>query len=110
MQSRVRTRQGALSQPRHGAEAAHGWRSNCHILPEENSKDSPMTQAVAISAASCSDTLADRIAARTARVGIVGLGYVALPLAVEYAKAGFSLTGIDWIESKVARIHAGDSY
>jgi UDP-N-acetyl-D-glucosamine dehydrogenase len=59
---------------------------------------------------SAAETLAGKIAARTARVGIVGLGYVGLPLAVEFAKAGFSVTGIDLVESKVARINAGDSY
>ncbi len=51
-----------------------------------------------------------KISARTARVGIVGLGYVGLPLAVEFAKAGFTVTGIDLVESKVARVNAGDSY
>src|ERR1035438_9202981 len=54
--------------------------------------------------------LAEKIANKTARVGIIGLGYVGLPLAVEFAKAGFSVTGIDVIESKVERINAGDSY
>src|ERR1700693_2465071 len=54
--------------------------------------------------------LADRIRSRSARVGIVGLGYVGLPLAVEFAKAGFSVTGIDLQESKVARVNLGDSY
>ncbi len=39
--------------------------------------------------------LADKIKSRQARVGIVGLGYVGLPLAVEFAKAGFQVTGID---------------
>jgi UDP-N-acetyl-D-glucosamine dehydrogenase len=56
------------------------------------------------------DMLREKISTRTARVGIVGLGYVGLPLAVEFAKAGFSVTGIDLVESKVARINAGDSY
>src|SRR5215469_7650823 len=55
-------------------------------------------------------TLADKIQSRSARVGIVGLGYVGLPLAVELAKAGFSVTGIDLQESKVARVNLGDSY
>src|SRR5215471_3524813 len=55
-------------------------------------------------------TLADKIQSRSARVGIVGLGYVGLPLAVEFAKAGFSVTGIDLQESKVARVNLGDSY
>jgi len=54
--------------------------------------------------------LSEKIANKTARVGIIGLGYVGLPLAVEFAKAGFSVTGIDLIESKVERINAGDSY
>ena len=39
--------------------------------------------------------LAEKIRTRRARVGIVGLGYVGLPLAVEFAKAGFTVTGID---------------
>jgi UDP-N-acetyl-D-glucosamine dehydrogenase len=55
-------------------------------------------------------TLADKIQSRSARVGVVGLGYVGLPLAVEFAKAGFSVTGIDLQESKVARVNLGDSY
>jgi len=56
------------------------------------------------------ETLRTKIANRTARVGIVGLGYVGLPLAVEFAKAGFSVTGVDLVESKVDRINAGESY
>src|ERR1019366_1567493 len=54
--------------------------------------------------------LTEKIANKTARVGIIGLGYVGLPLAVEFAKAGFSVTGIDVIESKVEGINAGDSF
>ena len=56
------------------------------------------------------EILEERIANRTARVGIIGLGYVGLPLAVEFAKAGFTVTGIDVQESKVARLNAGESY
>jgi UDP-N-acetyl-D-glucosamine dehydrogenase len=69
-----------------------------------------MSQTIAVKTASHLDVLTEKIANRTARVGIVGLGYVGLPLAVEFAKAGFSVTGIDALESKVARINAGDSY
>jgi len=54
--------------------------------------------------------LSEKISNKTARVGIIGLGYVGLPLAVEFAKAGFSVTGIDLIQPKVDRINAGDSY
>src|SRR5579872_6881415 len=54
--------------------------------------------------------LEEKIKSRTARVGIVGLGYVGLPLAVEFAKAGFSVTGIDVQESKIAKLKRGESY
>jgi len=54
--------------------------------------------------------LAEKIGARTARVGVVGLGYVGLPLAVEFAKAGFHVTGIDISPEKARRVNAGDSY
>ena len=42
-----------------------------------------------------SQQLRRKIESRQARVGVVGLGYVGLPLAVEFAQAGFSVTGID---------------
>jgi UDP-N-acetyl-D-glucosamine dehydrogenase len=54
--------------------------------------------------------LEEKIVSRQARVGIVGLGYVGLPLAVEFAKAGFRVTGIDLSPSKVAKVNAGESY
>jgi UDP-N-acetyl-D-glucosamine dehydrogenase len=54
--------------------------------------------------------LKDKIQNRQARVGIVGLGYVGLPLAVEFARAGFDVTGIDLSEGKVAKVNAGESY
>jgi UDP-N-acetyl-D-glucosamine dehydrogenase len=50
------------------------------------------------------------IESREARVGIIGLGYVGLPLAVEFARAGFRVTGIDISESKVAKVNRGESY
>src|SRR5215471_19383399 len=66
----------------------------------------PTTTATAV----MTEALAAKIQSRTAKVGVVGLGYVGLPLAVEFAKAGFSVTGIDLQESKVARVNLGDSY
>ncbi len=54
--------------------------------------------------------LEEKIRTRAARVGIVGLGYVGLPLAVEFARAGFSVTGIDLSQEKARRVNAGDSY
>jgi UDP-N-acetyl-D-glucosamine dehydrogenase len=60
--------------------------------------------------ASCAALLEERISNHTAQVGIVGLGYVGLPLAVEFARAGFTVTGIDVHREKVDRLNAGDSY
>ena len=60
--------------------------------------------------ATAAEVLRDKIQRHTARVGVVGLGYVGLPLAVEFAKAGFSVTGIDVEESKVATLNRGESY
>ncbi len=57
-----------------------------------------------------SDTLLDRIRGRQARVGVIGLGYVGLPLAVEFARAGFAVTGFDVDASKVSAINEGRSY
>jgi UDP-N-acetyl-D-glucosamine dehydrogenase len=54
--------------------------------------------------------LAAKIRSKSARVGVVGLGYVGLPLAVEYAEAGYHVTGIDLSETKTSRVNAGDSY
>ena len=59
---------------------------------------------------SVAQELAQKIRTRRARVGVVGLGYVGLPLAVEMAKAGFEVTGIDVSDAKTQRINAGDSY
>src|SRR4051794_17488716 len=55
-------------------------------------------------------TLEAKIRARTARVGIIGLGYVGLPLAVEFAKAGYTVTGIDVSDSKIRSVNLGESY
>jgi len=60
--------------------------------------------------ATTAEILEEKIKSRTARVGIIGLGYVGLPLAVEYAKAGFSVTGIDVQDLKVAQLSRGESY
>ena len=54
--------------------------------------------------------LEQKIRSRTAQVGIVGLGYVGLPLAVEFAKAGFSVIGIEADAEKAAKVNAGQSY
>ncbi len=59
---------------------------------------------------SIKETLLDRLKSRQATVGIVGLGYVGLPLAVEFAVEGFTVIGIDLSLSKVDAINRGESY
>ncbi len=54
--------------------------------------------------------LLHKIEQRTARVGIVGLGYVGLPLAVALAEAGFDIVGVDVDAEKVALLNQGQSY
>jgi UDP-N-acetyl-D-glucosamine dehydrogenase len=56
------------------------------------------------------DRVRKKIERREARAGVVGLGYVGLPLAVELARAGFHVTGIDRDERKVQAINRGESY
>ncbi len=51
-----------------------------------------------------------RIEERTARVAVIGIGYVGLPLAVGFAQAGFSVVGVDVDERKVAAVNGGRSY
>ena len=55
-------------------------------------------------------TLIKKFADHTARIGIIGLGYVGLPLAVVFAEAGFNVIGIDPIREKVDAINRGESY
>lgn len=56
------------------------------------------------------DALREKIATRSARVGVVGIGYVGLPLAVEKGKVGFRVTAFDRNESRVEMINRGANY
>ena len=56
------------------------------------------------------EQLLERIQSRRARVGVVGLGYVGLPLAVEFSRNGLVCTGIDLDARKIAAISRGESY
>jgi UDP-N-acetyl-D-glucosamine dehydrogenase len=55
-------------------------------------------------------TLLDKIEAKTARVVVIGIGYVGLPLILELARAGFRSTGLDRDPDKVRKVNAGESY
>ena len=54
--------------------------------------------------------LSARIDAKEVRVGVIGLGYVGLPLAIEFGKAGLKVTGFDLDEQKVRSIEKDTSY
>lgn len=54
--------------------------------------------------------LLSRIADRTAHAGVIGLGYVGLPLAIAIARKGFTVTGFDIDPGKIVAIEAGKSY
>ena len=54
--------------------------------------------------------LENRIEGFTAKIGVIGLGYVGLPLAVEYAAAGYTVLGIEVSEKKVKSLNAGENY
>lgn len=69
-----------------------------------------MISEVFSSSTSVASELREKIKTKKARVGVLGLGYVGLPLAVEFAKAGFDVVGIDVLEGKVDQFNAGHSY
>jgi len=54
--------------------------------------------------------LIQKIKERTAHIGVVGLGYVGLPLVLEFGKAGFPVTGLDVDQKKVDKLAEGQSY
>ncbi len=69
----------------------------------------PLTTSASLEHASAAD-LIDRLRTKRARIGVIGLGYVGLPLAVEFADAGFTVTPVDLDQSKVDSIRRGVSY
>ena len=52
------------------------------------------------------DQLVSRLAAKQAIIGVLGLGYVGLPLALRFAEAGFKTVGFDIDADKIASLHA----
>ena len=55
-------------------------------------------------------SLLERLERKEAHVGVIGLGYVGLPLAVAFASAGYRVTGLDVDGAKAAKVQAGQSY
>ncbi|MFL1406155.1 nucleotide sugar dehydrogenase [Marinobacter sp. M1N3S26] len=62
------------------------------------------------SVAGCLPALLGKFSDRKAVIGVVGLGYVGLPLVLRYSSVGYRVIGLDIDEAKVARLNAGRSY
>ncbi|NLQ06204.1 hypothetical protein FLW85_13925 [Cylindrospermopsis raciborskii MVCC19] len=56
------------------------------------------------------DELREKITSRTAIIGVIGLGYVELPFAVEKAKVGFQVIGIEQNPVRAERVNSADNY
>ena len=56
------------------------------------------------------DSLIKKLEQKSAKIGIIGMGYVGLPLALEFCKVGFDVTGIDLDKKKIDSINNGKSY
>jgi UDP-N-acetyl-D-glucosamine dehydrogenase len=69
-----------------------------------------LIESVELGVSTHASRLRDRIHDRTARVGVVGIGHVGLPVAVEKARAGYSVVGFDTDDSRVEALNAGVTY
>ena len=90
----------------------------CNVLPvachsSGNVELGPLATPATIEQATIPDEVAilrNAIARRTARVGIIGLGYVGLPLSRTFVAGGFHVLGFDLDAAKVASLQRGESY
>lgn len=73
------------------------------VMMDEDAKKAERTSAVR-------SGLIEKIRSREAKVGVIGLGYVGLPLVLEFSKAGFKVTGFDIDAGKVETLRQGGSY
>src|SRR5215469_1423531 len=69
-----------------------------------------MSTAASVSSGANAHDLIARIQARTAKVGIIGMGYVGLPLALLFSDRGFVVTGFDIDREKIGALNDGKSY
>ncbi|HEX2909697.1 MAG TPA: nucleotide sugar dehydrogenase [Chloroflexia bacterium] len=54
--------------------------------------------------------LIDKIKSKHAKIGVIGMGYVGLPVAVAFAEKGFRVTGFDVVKARVSQLNRGESY
>ncbi|MDL2343008.1 nucleotide sugar dehydrogenase [Deinococcus sp. MIMF12] len=69
-----------------------------------------MTDIQEVRVSGTAEALKQRVLSREARIGVVGLGYVGLPFAVEKAKVGFQVMGFDRSEGRVGQVNRGENY
>nr|HPN73515.1 NAD(P)-binding domain-containing protein [Candidatus Omnitrophota bacterium] len=55
-------------------------------------------------------SLEKKILDKTAVVGVIGLGYVGLPMAIQFSRKGFNVIGLDSSKKRIARLKKGESY
>jgi len=79
-------------------------RSRTHDTPDASSKGRSRTAALA------TPSLVEKLEANAARIGVIGLGYVGLPLAVEYADRGFECIGFDVDADRVETLNGRENY
>jgi UDP-N-acetyl-D-glucosamine dehydrogenase len=79
------------------------------VQDQKTTSDDSSASAQAVDCTTLS-ALSTKIRNKTARVGVLGLGYVGLPLAVEFGKAGYAVTGLDVLSSKMDLLNRGESY
>ncbi|EJL53613.1 nucleotide sugar dehydrogenase [Rhizobium sp. CF122] len=82
---------------------------NCHGLTLDQSTFSTEMRS-ALASSSAYDILSNKIETRSARAGVIGLGYVGLPLAIAIARSGFVVTGFDIDPEKIVSLDARRSY
>lgn len=79
------------------------WQQKCSVTRSMNTISQPHNQSIG-------DLLQAKIQTQTAKIGIIGMGYVGLPLALLFSEQKFRVTGFDIDEKKIKTLTAGGSY
>src|SRR5690606_4367533 len=106
--SRAHIRTGGRPKARHSRrEAARALAAH---RPQGDTRSRKGTRMAHAPATSIATELRDKIQSRTAVFGVIGQGYVGLPLATAFAEVGFPTLGFDVNENTVAGLNAGESH
>src|SRR5688572_20371098 len=80
------------------------------MAPESSTLNTGTTSTIGTTSTTGKDALKRKLEERTAVIGIIGLGYVGLPLMLRYIEVGYRVLGFDIDEAKVSQLNAGASY